>query len=295
MTDNAEILSTQPDASGSIDVKPVEQPNAETSKPTQEEIFKKAFNKNDSKKQTNNAARGDNKNKPEDKKPGDDKEAAGGDSSKDAIAPGDAPKKKTAQDRIQETIRDKKKAQADLEAKSKEVEKLQAELAKYQHTPDQYKNPKDFYREAVIEDKLKENLRNLQTDLQSYHRNHANPDVFKTNYDYYTPIIQRSDPWTISQISKFPEKWAMLDEFYQAMTDGVFSVKEWIEAPAPMKMQKISDLRKLVKEKNKPAEVHVKQVADSVLPPDQTNHNPNNKPSAEAVFQRVFRQGWKKK
>jgi len=200
--------------------------------------------------------------------------------------------KKGAKERIQELAREKNTYKADAEEKAKEIDRLKSELMALQKTEEKDKTAKDQYREAVIEEKLKEHMTEMQAELMDYSAKSGNPEMFETNYNYYIPILNEHDPWTISQIIKFPERTAMLDKFFQAITSGVFSVQEWVEAAQPLKMQKIMDLRKLVQEGGKPAETKKeepkKNIPDSVVPDLNPKSDLSKDLSERALFNKAF-------
>jgi hypothetical protein len=213
----------------------------------------------------------------------------------------DEHKRKTAKDRIQELAREKNAHKADAELKAKEIERLQAELARIKGTPDENKSEKDKYKEVYIEEKLVEHQNQVRAELHDYVAQHQNPEMFVANYDYYMPLLAKNDEWTVKQIAKHPEKIAMFDKFFEAMTKGVFTIQQWIEAPQPLKMQKIIDLKNSLtapaepqkpdaKTETKPEETK-KEIPDSIVPDKQAGYNPENK---EYKKGEAFRKAWEK-
>jgi len=216
------------------------------------------------------------------------------------------PAKKGAKERIQELAREKNAYKSDAELKAKEIERLQAELARIKGMSDENKSDKDKYKEVYIEEKLTEHQNQVRAELQDYASKHENPEMFVANYDYYMPLLSKHDSWTISQIAKYPEKIAMFDKMFEAMTNGAFSIQEWVNAPQPLKMQKIMMLNKLVKgeldhkkpegdapaEETKKPEETKKEIPDSVVPDKQPGYNPENKESKKGeTFRKVFEKG----
>jgi hypothetical protein len=212
-----------------------------------------------------------------------------------ADAKKEEPKKKGAKDRIQELAREKNSYKEQVSLKDQEIERLSKELQNLQAKKEN-RTVKDDYREVFIEEKLKENMRAIQTELQEYSSNHENPEMFETNYNYYMPAFNQHDPWTIQQISKFPEKIAMFDKFFEAMTNGVFTPQEWINAPQPLKMQKINELRKLLNAPKETQQVQTPKPAipDSIVPNLNPKHEPMNPNNNKGVaFRKAFERGRK--
>jgi len=202
------------------------------------------------------------------------------------------PKKKGAKERIQELAREKNSYKEQSEKKDQEIIRLQKELQELQ-AKKEGRTSKDDYREVVIEEKLKENMRAIQTELQDYASKHENPEMFETNYNYYMPVFNKHDAWTVQQISKFPERYEMFDKFFEAMTNGTFSPQEWINAPQPLKLQKINELRKLIATpKQEPKKEITKSIPDSIVPNLNPKHEPMNPDNSKGVaFRKTFEKG----
>jgi len=199
---------------------------------------------------------------------------------------------KKTKERVQELAREKNKWKSQAEAGTQEIERLQAELKQLQQIKENDKTNKEQLRELYIEEKLKEHIAQSESELREYISTLDEPDMFVENYNYYVPLFQDHDAWTLSQIEKFPEKNKMLDIFFQAMTNGVFSHDEWIKAPNPLKMQKILDLRDFARNKSAPAnpvpQTPSKQIPDSTVPNLHTKHDPSKPPSKGSTFYKVF-------
>lgn len=210
--------------------------------------------------------------------------------------------KKTAKERVQESRREVKKYREESEAKAREIERLTTELQRFQSMKEEDKTPKDQYREVYAEERMREIHNQIHNELNDYVTNHENPQMFQTNYEYYIPILNKNDPWTVQQFHKFPEKLKMYDLFFQAMTGGVFSPQDWINAPQPLKLQKLIDLQKMASgesnnatapaSESKKEEPQKKVVEDSVVPDLKkggTSETINK--SQESVFKKVFEKG----
>jgi len=209
--------------------------------------------------------------------------------------------KKSAKERIQELAREKKSYKEQVSQKDQEIARLQQELQELQ-AKKEGRTSKDDYREVVIEEKLKENMRAIQTELQDYASKHKDPAMFETSYNYYMPVFNEHDPWTVTQISKFPEKIAMFDKFFESMNNGAFTMQEWISAPQPLKLKKLLDLQKIANgETDKPAmpkasnmsEVSKKKpVEDSVVPDLKKGGTSESiDKSKGSTFNKVFQRG----
>jgi len=224
--------------------------------------------------------------------------------------------KKTAKDRIQESRREVAAAKAateakakeleaktkELEAKAAEVEYVNSELQKLKAMKEEDKTTKDLHREVMYEERMRESMAILQGELDAYAMSCKNPQMFVEGYNYYTPLLAEKDVWTVKYLSRFPERFKMMEVLYDAFTNGVFTVEEWAAAPRPMKMQKIMQIQKIandrdakpVPEKEAPAKPDQetakpqKVVADSVVPDFDDKHAPENTPSKGAAFKRSF-------
>jgi hypothetical protein len=182
--------------------------------------------------------------------------------------------KNSAKERIQESRREVKKWKAEAEAKAAEIERLTAEVNKYHAMKTEDMSPRDQLKEVYAEEKLNELHTQLHQELVDYCDNCEDPQMFETNYNYYTPLLQKEDPWTMQQIMKFPEKLKMFDLFFQTITNGTLDVNAWIKSPQPVKMNCLRLLQKQANGENtavpanaEPAKAEPpKVVADSVVP-----------------------------
>jgi vacuolar-type H+-ATPase subunit I/STV1 len=196
---------------------------------------------------------------------------------------------KTENDRIRDLIKEKKTYKADLE-------KLQAELNALKSIKEEEKSAKDHAMEAQLEIKVSERMQEAENDLQAYAYALDDMESFVTNYDYYIPLIAKGDPWTIEKIDSYPEKWAMLDKLTRAMTEGVFSVQDWINAPMPLKLKKLNMLASQIRaDQNQPAPK--KEVPDSIVPETKTQGSkiePPDQGKRGKAFEKAFGLGNKR-
>jgi hypothetical protein len=101
-----------------------------------------------------------------------------------------------------------------------------------------------YTQEEVDAMLYKEQIKLERFKLQEYANNHENPEVFEANYDYYTPLLNEKDPWTIEQIGGYPspEKWIIADKLYAAMANGSLTLKDWIARPKSLKEEYLKSL-----------------------------------------------------
>ncbi len=206
-------------------------------------------------------------------------------------------RKKGAKERIQELARGNKALKEEAALKDSEIARLSAELEKLKGVKDEDKSQKDWAREVYLEDKLAGEHGKIVNELQDYVSKHQDPEAFETNYDYYMPIFNNYDPFTVNQILKYPEKIAMFDKLYEAITNGAFTMQEWINSPQPLKLLKIKELRSYVNGSSAPATPQTpapaqKQVPDSIKPVvSNKTSEPFDSSTKGSTFKKVFEAG----
>jgi len=189
--------------------------------------------------------------------------------------PADIVHKNGAKERIQQLARERNEYRERAERAEKQV----AELENLKKMKEEDKRPKDWAREAVLEEQITAQQNEMRNRLVHYMNSHENPQQFQANYDYYTPLFTQKDPDTIKIISSYPEAIEMLDAFYNAFTQGTATPQQWIDLPLPDKVRRIGILRdSLLQAKEQAASPHpapapatqppqtAKQVPDSVKP-----------------------------
>lgn len=152
--------------------------------------------------------------KPEEKKP---------DESPKEPVPEGAGKK--AKDRIQELAREKNKYKADFERVQKELEELKK-------MKDEDKKPKDWAREALLEDKVKEEIEISEKELLDYANNHPNRDRFVERYNTITPELMKAAPGIEKVFNSFgPDRWKIIDEIYDGIATGRYNWNAIVSTP----------------------------------------------------------------
>jgi len=209
--------------------------------------------------------------------------------------------KNWAKERIQKLSRERSEAIA----RADKAEAQLAELQQLKAKAEKDMTPKDYAREAVLEQQVLERQQEMRGRLLNYMNSHENPGQFQANYDYYTPIFTQKDPDTIKLISSYPEAIEMIDSFYQAFTSGAATPDQWIQLPLPDKARRIGILHEsLLKAKEQarnpqpaqpaqqPATQPAKLVPDSIKPPvsnsPNTPHDPNSDVNKGATFRKIM-------
>jgi hypothetical protein len=205
------------------------------------------------------------------------------------------PQKKGARERIQEVARERNaEREARMKAES-ETKRLQDELKELKSMNEEEKSQRDIFKEIHLEDKIREQYEKNFSDLTNYRESLDDGvrESFDMNYDYYVPALNRYDRESLEIIWSYPQRFEMLDFLMKTINSGQFSLQEWVNAPMPMKYEKIKTLAEFVlNPQQSVAPVPKKEVPDSIVP----NLKSKSEVEVDAVergstFKKVFERG----
>lgn len=285
----------------------------------EKDFFEKAFNKEESEAkpapaETPNV---ESKEKPKEESPtdnqgGDTKEQSeaqpsdnqGGDTKEqNKEQPKEAPHKKSAREKVQQAVRAMKQYREEAEAKAIQIEALQKELDAIRAKKPEELSVKEQVREAVIEDRLYEENSRVQGELNNYLTSIDDPiekEKFEVDYDDHIPKLMKDDPWTVKTIGALPEKYDILKELFNAISNKQFTLQDWMAETRSVKLAAIDRVRKKLrgelkqeapKQTQAAPQAAPKKLPDSVVPDDLKHSAEPPVLTQEAAFRKAFHRG----
>jgi hypothetical protein len=195
---------------------------------------------------------------------------------KETPAPTEAPKKpQTVKERFKELTTQRNEAldaaRAAYEERAKAIEKL--EHLQKKAASGQQLTQKEMIQEVMLEQQVDNFETQQQQDFNNRINDLTDPDSFRTNYEYYAPILNKHAEPAMTHLMKLGNYHEVLDVLFNAVNSGNIDLKTWLQKPIPVLINDINMCSKtLIEQKDKLGG----SLADTVKAP--TGKNPAEPP-----------------
>jgi len=212
-------------------------------------------------------------------------------------------KKQTARERIKDLTDQRNDALATSEAYLKERDQAISMLEYLQRKQNagHQLTSKEQIQEVLAEQRVNELNYQRTNDLESKIDTMDDPDGYRTNYEYYVPIIERAAPQLSKMLVKLDNYPEVLGVMFNAINEGQIDLRQWIAKPLPVQMNEIKFVSQKLKEKSIPrnaggslasaansdAKSMPKQMVKSITPDLKKEQSSTAKPDRDVVEARL--------
>jgi hypothetical protein len=111
---------------------------------------------------------------------------------------------------------------------------------------------KELVQEVMLEQQVDNFEANLKRDFKSRIDSLTDPDSFRTNYDYYAPILNKHAEPAMTHLMRLGNYHEVLDVLFNAVNSGNIDLKTWLQKPIPVLINDINMCSKtLIEQKDK--------------------------------------------